>query len=139
MKVKNAMHKGIKCVEADTAVREIAKRMRKDDIGAIPVSRNGAIIGIVTDRDVTCRAVANGSDLDRLTARDVMTPHVSSCSPDDDLADAIAAMKKKRIRRLPVVDKAKGVVGMLSLGDISRKATRNISGDILRAVSGHHA
>jgi len=113
--------------------------MRKDDIGAIPVARNGTLVGIVTDRDITCRAVANGRDLSRLTAEDVMTPHVACCNPNDDLARAITAMKKKRIRRLPVVDKAKGIVGMLSLGDISRKAGRTLSGEVLRAVSGHHA
>lgn len=139
MKVKNAMHKGIDSVGPYTPVRAVAKQMRKDDVGAIPVWRNGSLIGMITDRDITCRAVANGRDLDQMTAQDVMTPHVSSCSPSDDLADAIATMKKKRIRRLPVVDDAQGVVGMLSLGDISRKATRNISGEILRAVSGHHA
>ncbi len=138
MKVKNAMHKGIDSVGPDTPVTAVAKQMRKDDVGAIPVWRNGSLIGIITDRDITCRAVADGRDLDQLTAQDVMTPHVSYCSSGDDLADAIATMKKKRIRRLPVVDDAKGVIGMLSLGDISRKTTRNVSGEILRAVSGHH-
>ena len=113
--------------------------MRKDDIGAIPVWHNGAIIGMITDRDITCRAVANGRAIDELTARDVMSPKVAFCAPNDDLAQAIMAMKKKHVRRLPVVDAAKGVVGMLSLGDISHKATSAVSGEVLRAVSGHHA
>jgi CBS domain-containing protein len=139
MKVKSAMHRGIECAKPNTPVRQIASRMRKSNIGAVPVARNGALVGMITDRDITCRAVAKGRNLNRLTAQDVMTPRVAYCGQDDDLVDAVAAMKKKRIRRLPVVDKSKAVVGMLSLGDVSRKATRSLSGDVLRAVSAHHA
>ena len=137
MQVKDAMHKGTTCVELNTPVREIAKRMRDDDIGAIPVRTDGKLVGMVTDRDITCRAVAGGSDLAKLTAQDVMTKNAICCSPEDDIAAAIKTMETKKIRRLPVTDSG-GIVGMLSLGDVSHKAGNEMSGEVLRAVSAHH-
>jgi CBS domain-containing protein len=73
-----------------------------------------------------------------MTARDVMSKKVISCSPEDDIARAIKTMKSKKVRRLPVADDSKHVVGMLSLGDVSRKVSMQRSGEMLRAVSAHH-
>ncbi len=139
MKVKNLMHKGIKCVALDTPVKEIARQMRKMDVGALAVKADGQLVGIVTDRDITCRAVANSGDIGKMMASDVMTKNVVSCTGDVDAADAIHLMEKKQVRRLPVMDSKKGVIGMLSLGDISQKVSKSLSGEVLRAVSGHHA
>ena len=139
MKVKDAMHKGTKCVQPSTAVSEIAIQMRDNDIGAIPVSADGKLVGMVTDRDITCRAVADGAGFFNLTAGDIMTKNVISCSPDDDIAVAIKAMETKKIRRLPVTDSERGMVGILSLGDLSHKLNKELSGEVLRAVSAHHA
>lgn len=138
MKVKDAMHKGTTCVEPRTPVTDIAKRMRDTDVGAIPVRADGQMVGIITDRDITCRAVADSGNPSKLTAQDVMTKNVISCSPDDDISVAIKAMEAKKIRRLPVTDSDKAIVGMLSLGDISHKVGDELSGEVLRAVSAHH-
>jgi CBS domain-containing protein len=138
MKVKNAMHKPVKCVELDTPIREVASRMRRVDVGAIPVQHNGALVGMITDRDIACRAVANGAALDELHARDIMSKQVITCGAGDDLKTAVAIMKKKHVRRLPVVDHSNAVIGMLSLGDISHKLGADISGEVLRSVSAHH-
>ena len=138
MKVKDAMHKGITFVEPNASLKEIAKRMRDEDVGAIPVRAEGQVDGMVTDRDIACRAVANSEDLRNLTARDVMTKDVAYCSPDDDISVAIKAMETKKIRRLAVADGQKRTVGMLSLGDVSHKVSNELSGEVLRAVSGHH-
>lgn len=139
MKVKDIMHKGGTCVELTTSVPDMAKQMREGDVGALPVRADGHIVGIVTDRDITCRAVVAGEDIDKLTAKDVMTKNVTCCSPDDDVTIAIKAMEAKKIRRMPVTDSHKVMVGMLSLGDISHKVSQQLSGQMLRAVSGHHA
>jgi CBS domain-containing protein len=138
MQIKDVMHKGAICVEPTTPVREIAKRMLDDDVGAIPVRANGQLVGIVTDRDITCRAVAATRDLSELTAQDVMTKNVTCCSPEDDIAAAIKTMERKKVRRLPVTSKDSGLMGMLSLGDISHKVAESLSGEVLRAVSAHH-
>jgi CBS domain-containing protein len=138
MKVKDVMHKGTLCVEVGTSVKEIAKRMRESDVGALPVKADGRIVGIVTDRDIACRALADSGDPKQMTAKDVMSKRVVSCSPEDDIAKAIKVMERKRIRRLPVTNSHKAIVGMLSLGDISHKASKNLSAEVLRAVSAHH-
>jgi CBS domain-containing protein len=138
MKVKEAMHKGTTCAEPNTPLIDIAKHMRDDDVGAIPVRADGRLVGIVTDRDITCRAVTHGGDISKLTAQDVMTKNVTCCSPEDDLTMAIKVMEGKKIRRLPVTDAHKTMIGMLSLGDISHRASSELSSEVLRAVSAHH-
>jgi len=138
MKVRAVMHKGVTCVQLDTPVRKIARRMRKYDIGAVPVRANGAVVGMITDRDIVCRALSGTGNATRLTAKDVMTPKVVTCAPDEDIASAIRKMERKKVRRLPVVDSSGTVVGMLSLGDIAHKVAKQLSGEILRAVSAHH-
>ncbi len=139
MKVKEAMHKGVEWVAPSTPVPELARLMRKHDIGAIPVGDNDKLIGMVTDRDIVCRGLANGKDVSKLTARDVMTANIVWCHADEDLDDATRIMEDKKIRRLPVIDTNKRMVGMLSLGDISHSAKSKLSGEVLHAVSAHHS
>ena len=139
MKVKDAMHKGATWVEPKTSVREVAKRMRESDVGAIPVKADGYLVGIITDRDITCRAFGNSGDISKMTAQDVMTENVVCCSAEDEIGVAINVMEKKQVRRLPVTDSHKAIIGMLSLGDISHKLGEEKSGEVLRAVSEHHA
>ena len=138
MKVKEAMHKGTTCVEPSTPVIDIAKYMRDDDVGAIPVRTDGRLVGIVTDRDIACRAVTHSGNISKLTAQDIMTKDVTCCSAEDDLVIALKVMEAKKIRRLPVTDAHKTMVGMLSLGDISHRLSNDLSGEVLRAVSAHH-
>jgi len=138
MKVKEAMHKGTTCVEPSTPVMDIAKHMRDDDVGAIPVRTDGRLVGIVTDRDIACRAVTYSGNISKLTAQDIMTKDVTCCSAEDDLVIALKVMEAKKIRRLPVTDAHKTMIGMLSLGDISHRLSNDLSGEVLRAVSAHH-
>ena len=138
MKVKDAMHKGAEWVAPNTPVLELAKMMQKHDIGSIPIGENDKLIGMVTDRDIVCRGLANGKDISRLTARDVMTPDIIWCHAEEDLDDATRIMENKKIRRLPVIDGNKRMVGMLSLGDVSHAGKAKLSGEVLLAVSSHH-
>jgi CBS domain-containing protein len=138
MQVKDVMHKGVQCAEQNTPVKEIARQMRDFDIGAIPVTAKGHIVGMITDRDLACRALADGADLDHVTAKDVMTKNAVCCWPDDDVKTAVETMEAKQIRRLAVTDEHHAVLGMLSLGDISNKLGKQTSGEVLRAVSAHH-
>jgi len=139
MKVKDIMHKGAQFVDQSTPLMEIAKKMRDFDIGAIPVMAKGHIVGMITDRDLTCRALADGADMSRLKAQDVMTKKPICCAPEDDVDKAVEMMEAKQIRRLAVTDEHHAVLGMLSLGDISLRPSKQASGDVLCAVSAHHA
>jgi CBS domain-containing protein len=138
MKVRNSMHKGVEWVTPDTPVKVLANIMREQDIGAIPVGENERLVGMVTDRDLTVRAMANGTEVSALTARDIMTEGIVWCRDGDDVSHAANIMQSKQIRRLPVIDKNKRMVGILSLGDLSHAATERTAAAVTRAVSAHH-
>src|SRR6266540_2670491 len=139
MKVKEAMHRGVDWVSPDTPVSELAKLMREHDIGAIPIGENDQLIGMVTDRDIVCKGVAqDGFDARRVTARDVMTEGIHCCREDDDLAKAVRHMETLQIRRLPVINKYKRMIGILSLGDISHSASDELVTEWAQSVSEHH-
>ncbi len=139
MKVKDAMHKGVQWVAPDLSLHAIAQQMQKFDVGAVPVGDNDRLVGMVTDRDIALRGVAQGKDLARLTAKDVMTKGVIWCHDTDDVNDAAHLMESKKIRRLPVIDANKRMVGMISLGDISHAASQKTAAELTKAVSAHHA
>ena len=138
-KVQIAMHKGVEWAGPDTPVAELAKLMRKDDIGAIPIGENDQLIGMVTDRDIVCRGLAEDSfDARRATARDVMTQGIHCCREDDNLAKAVRHMEELKVRRLPVINKNKRMVGILSLGDVSYSASDDLLAECVKSVSAHH-
>ena len=139
MKVKEVMHKGVDWVSPTTPVSELAKLMREHDIGSIPIGENDRLIGMVTDRDIVCKGLAsNNFDARRATARDVMTEGTHCCREDDDLAKAMHHMEKLQLRRLPVINKSKRMVGIISLGDVSRSASGDMLTECVKSVAAHH-
>ena len=139
MKVKDAMHRGVDWVDPGTPVSDLARLMREHDIGAIPIGENDHLIGMVTDRDIVCKGVAEaGFNADRATARDVMTRGIHCCRDDDDLAKAIRHMEELQIRRLPVINRDKRMVGILSLGDVSHTAPVDLLSECMKSISAHH-
>ena len=138
MKVKQIMHRSVEWAEANTPVATLATKMREQDIGCIPVGENDRLVGMVTDRDIAVRAVADGRNISDLTARDVMTKGIACCRETDDVAKAVHTMESRQIRRLPVLNESKRMTGMLTLGDVAQ-ATRNVTAHAMKAISGHHA
>lgn len=139
MKVKEAMHKGVDWVGPETPLTEIAKLMRERDIGAVPIGENDRLIGMVTDRDIVCNGLAkDGFDASGATARDVMSPGIHCCAEDDDLTKAVQHMETLKVRRLPVINRSKRLVGMLTLGDVSHSAPRDLVSECVKSVSAHH-
>ena len=139
MKVKEAMHKGVQWVGPETPLAEVAKLMREHDIGAVPVGDDDKLIGMVTDRDIVCKGLAqDGFDAGAATARDVMTPGIHCCREQDDLAKAVRHMETLKVRRLPVINNGKRMVGILSLGDVSHSAMNELVSEYVKSVSEHH-
>ena len=139
MKVKEVMHKGVDWVSPTTPVTELAKLMRARDVGCIPIGEDDRLIGMVTDRDIVCQGLADDNfDARRATARDVMTDGIHCCREDDDLAKAMHHMEKLRVRRLPVINKSKRMVGIVSLGDVSHSASGDLLSECVKSVSAHH-
>jgi CBS domain-containing protein len=139
MEIAAAMHRHADWASADMPVSEVAKMMQKDDIGAVPVGKDDKLIGMITDRDIALRVVAAGRDPATTTAEEIMTTGIVYCRTTETVEDAIHLMDQKKIRRLPVIDDNKRLVGMLSLGDISHAVSRELSGELLHAVTDHHA
>jgi CBS domain-containing protein len=139
MKVKDAMHKGVDWVSPDTPVTELAKLMRDHDVGAIPIGENDRLVGMVTDRDIVCKGLAQDNfEAHDAKARDVMTAEIHCCREDDDLAKAVRHMEELKVRRLPVINKSKRMVGILSLGDVSHSASTDLLSEWIKRVSAHH-
>jgi CBS domain-containing protein len=135
MKVKDMMHKGAEYVAPNAKLQVIAKKMRDYDVGAIPVCEDGKTIGMVTDRDIAVRALANGKDVTKLTAKDVMSKDVIFCGDTEDAEHALHMMEDNKIRRLPVLDETRKLVGMVSLGDISHALSRESTAELTKAIS----
>jgi CBS domain-containing protein len=138
MRVKRAMHKGAMWISPETPLLEIAKTMEEHDIGALPVGENDRLIGMVTDRDIVCRGIATGRNPSELRARDIMTKGIAYCREESELQEALDLMEKNKVRRLPVINANKRMVGILSLGDVSHAATQELTFEMVRAVSAHH-
>jgi len=139
MKVKQAMHKGVTWVDPHTPVEKLARLMQEHDIGAIPIGENDRLIGMVTDRDIVCRCIAAGLDPSTATARDVMTEGIVFCLDKQELDEAARIMETKKIRRLPVINGKKRMVGILSLGDVYQTGPKYVGGEVMHAVSGRHS
>ena len=135
MKVRDIMT--VRPVTADltTSLRDVAKRMADFRCGEIPVTEGKRLVGVVTDRDITCRAVAMGKDPAKTTAAEVMTKTPATVAPDEPLNDAIRLMEDLQVRRLPVVDEDGVIIGIISMTDVSLYAPSRKAGTLLREVS----
>lgn len=132
--VREMMSVDVKAAALDTTVEELAGMMRDEDVGAIPVLDNGTLLGIVTDRDIVVRCIAEGGDPAETTAEDVISENVGTIDPDSDIEEAARIMAERQIRRLPVVEEDR-VVGMISLGDIAVKHDDRVGGAALEDIS----
>jgi CBS domain-containing protein len=134
MKVKEIMVPDVETVHPDQSIREIAQRTAHQGIGYFPVTDHGRLVGIVTDRDITCRVVADGRDPVATRLREIMSKGVAYCFDQDELDAAVLLMEQNRIRRIPVLDRAEHLVGILSLTDIARKAPNRLTAALVEAV-----
>jgi CBS domain-containing protein len=131
--VREIMTENPATLGADTSVREAAKLMREKDIGDVIVQKDGRLCGIVTDRDIVVRAVAQDKDLSRTNLESICSKDVTSLAPDDSDAQAIKLMREKSVRRLPVLEKDR-VIGIVSLGDLAvDKDPKSVLGQISAA------
>lgn len=118
MKIREVMSKEVHLVDPKTPIKEVAMAMRERDCGLVPIGENDRLVGMVSDRDIALRAVAEGKD-PKTAVGDIMSPEIFYCFEDQMLEEARDTMSKKQIRRLPVVDRDKRLVGIVSLGDMA--------------------
>ena len=120
MKIKDIMTSDPELIDPNASIREAAKRMKSEDIGALPVGENDRLIGMVTDRDIAIRGVAEDRTPDATTVRDVMSENIFYCFEDDDIEDAAQCMAENQVRRLPILNRDKRLTGIISLADIAQ-------------------
>ncbi len=134
MNVSEVMTPNPRTLELSDSIRDAATIMRDEDTGAVPVVEEGRVVGMITDRDIVIRAIADG-DYDA-TIDDIVTDDVVTCTPDMSTADAAQLMSEHQIRRLPVVDADLNLVGILSIGDLAVKEGRDRRiGETLEQIS----
>ena len=135
MQVHHAMSRNVELVNPATPLREAALRMRELEIGALPVGEGDRLVGMVTDRDLVVRGLAQAQDLRTACVRDCMTPQVLYCYDDQALDEVAASMADNQVRRLPVVNRDKRLVGIVALADIADFGDARRTGDTLRGIS----
>ena len=119
MQVKEIMTRDVEFARRDTLVTEAADRMRAHNIGMLPVWDDDQLQGVVTDRDITVRAMAHRLPSELVRCQDVMTANAVFCFEDQEVADATEVMRDHKIRRLPVLNRQRRLVGIISIGDIA--------------------
>jgi CBS domain-containing protein len=136
MRLSHIMTGAIQTVAPGASLAEAARKMASGDIGSLPVcSDKRVVVGIITDRDITVRAVARGLDPNQTKVQEVMTREVLSCPADSEVEAACDLMEEKQVRRLVVTDAQDRPIGIVSLGDIALCLRENQSGEVLKKVS----
>jgi CBS domain-containing protein len=135
MKVHEIMTTRARCVGPENTLVEAAGLMRQLDIGAVPVCEEDRLLGMLTDRDIAVRAVADGRDPNTTIVRDVMSHGIIHVWADQEVEEVVRLMENKKIRRVPVLNRGKRLVGIVALGDIAVTSNPAFSGLALREVS----
>lgn len=136
MQIQEIMTRDLVVAPPDATLREAARMMRDLDSGVLPIGEGDRLVGMLTDRDITIRATAEGKDPNTTPVREVMSSKVVSCFEDEDEREAAAKMRQHQLRRLVVVDRNERPVGIVSLGDLAVYTSDDrLAGEVTEAVS----
>jgi CBS domain-containing protein len=135
MKVRDAMTPAPASCEPSTPLRLVAQLMADHDCAAIPISSSGTLIGIITDRDIACRAVASAADAPARPAAEFMSVPVLTIAPDDSLEKVARLMEENHVHHLPVIGRNGALLGMLAQSDLGRRMTNREFGELARSTS----
>lgn len=136
-KVSDVMTRDVHLASPDQTIREAAAEMAKADIGSLPVGENDRLIGMITDRDIVLRAVAKGRDT-KTHVRDVMSDHIQYVFEDEDVGKAAENMATLGVRRLPVLNRNKRLVGIVALSNIANCGDNKAANKMLKGVAEPH-
>lgn len=135
MQVHEVMSQPVDVINPSTTSRDAARRMRNENIGALPVQRNDQLVGIVTDRDIVARAVAENRLPSNTAVSEVMSEGVFYCFEDDSLEEAARLMAEHQVRRLPVLSRDQQLVGIVAIADIARRGAKQAEEEAIEGVS----
>jgi CBS domain-containing protein len=132
--IKEVMTRDVRACEPNATVADAAKVMAQEDVGPVPIVEDGRLIGIVTDRDIVVRVVAEGRDPNATTVSEIASTKLVTVSPDDDLDEALKLLAERQIRRLPVVEGDR-LVGIVAQADIARLGKDKTTGEVVEEIS----
>jgi CBS domain-containing protein len=138
MKLRDVMTRKVEVIEPDASIQEAAQKMKSLDVGSLPVCDGERLLGMITDRDIVVRGLAKGDgrQLNQYSVQDVMTSKVIYCYEDDEVTEAARMMSDEQIRRLPVLNRDKRLVGIVALGDVAVDSEDTaMSGKTLKDIS----
>ncbi len=135
MKVKQVMTRDVEFVDSNDSIKQAAEKMKELNVGVLPVKIGDEIVGMVTDRDIVIRSVAQGLDPEKHKIIDAFSEGVITCKEDDDIKDGAQLMEDKQIRRLIVMDSKGKMTGIVSLGDLAVNVEKEMAGEVLKKVS----
>ncbi|SET25828.1 CBS domain-containing protein [Stigmatella erecta] len=133
--IREVMTRDVEVVRPSDTVREAAQKMRDLDVGPIPVCDGQRVQGMITDRDIVVRAIAEGMDPAQTRVADIMTKGIQYCFDDDEAEDVLERMEEQQLRRFIVVDREKNLVGIVALGDLAGKESGQRVGKTLEGIS----
>ena len=133
MLVREIMRSKLESILPSASLRDAAQKMRDLNFGSLPVAEDGKLLGMITDRDICCRGVADGFDPATTDVREIMSRDISFCFSDDSVTDAVRQMESRHIRRLAVLNHDKTVAGFLSVDDLAHYS-RQLAGEVLDTV-----
>lgn len=127
------------CCEPGESLVQVAAKMKREDVGSVPVvysQEDRKLVGIVTDRDIVVKVLANGSGIERATVRDAMTADPACCQEEDDVTKAVHLMSERQVRRMPIVDEAGRLSGIIAQADVATRVNRDkTTGALVEAIS----
>jgi CBS domain-containing protein len=132
--IRDTMTTDPRSITPRDAVVEAARLMRDEDIGSLPVTEEGRLVGMVTDRDIAVRVVAEGKSPDSTTVGEILSPDPIAARPDQDLDEALHLMAQHQVRRLPVVEEDR-LVGILAQADVALEEKEKKTGELVEAIS----
>jgi CBS domain-containing protein len=136
MQIARIMTRKVDRVTPETPISEAARKMREDDVGALPVEQDDRLVGMLTDRDIVVRVLGNGADAAKAKVRDAMSDKVLYVFDDEEADDVARNMSEAQVRRMPVVNRDKRLVGIVSLGDLAGHIRADAAARALQGVSG---
>ncbi len=134
-KIRDVMTSNPRTVEPSTTVQEAARLMRDEDVGPIPIVENGSVTGMVTDRDIVVRIVADGKDASSTTVGDIASRDLVTVDPEQTLDEATRLMAQHQVRRLPVCEEDGRLVGIVAQADVARKGDDQTTGEVVEEIS----
>ena len=138
MQIREVMTSDVRLVDLGTTLKDAAQMMREGDFGLLPIGENDRLVGTITDRDISIRAVASGKDPNSTTVRDAMSQGIFYCFEDQSVDEVAAMMGDNQVRRMPVLNRDKRLVGIVALGDLAtERGADDDAGEALSEISKH--